>query len=378
MKEKVMEGSYSPGLEGVIAGETAISTVGKKGRGLTYRGYSISDLATHATFEEVAHLLIRGWLPARQELAAYRKRLISMRGLPLALQVLLEQLPATAHPMEVLRTGCSALGAMEPECAAADRYLVAERLLAAFPAMLLHWLHFHASGRRVITETGEDGVAGHFLHLLHGMAPEELKRRAVEVSLILYAEHEFNASTFSARVTASTMSDFYSAVTSAIGTLAGPLHGGANEEAMRLVSRFASPDEAEQGIREMLAAREKIMGFGHRVYRETDPRSPIIKMWSERLSKASGNMLLYQVSERIEEVMRREKRLFPNLDFYSASAYHLCSIPTAIFTPLFVFARIAGWSAHIIEQRSANRIYRPIATYTGPEPRDYVPLSERD
>jgi 2-methylcitrate synthase len=378
MKGVEMKGSYSPGLEGVVAGETAISTVGKKGKGLTYRGYSISDLAEHATFEEVAHLLIRGWLPAKQELAAYRKRLLSMRGLPPGLQALLEQLPATAHPMDVLRTGCSALGAIEPERAASDRYYVGERLLASFPAMLFYWFHIHANSRRIITDTGEEGVAGHFLQLLNGTVPEELKRRSVEVSLILYAEHEFNASTFSARVTASTMSDFYSAVTAAIGTLAGPLHGGANEEAMRLINRFASPDEAERGIREMLAAKEKIMGFGHRVYRETDPRSPIIQQWSKKLSEASGNMLLYNVSERIEEVMRREKRLFPNLDFYSASAYHLCGIPTAIFTPLFVFARITGWSAHIIEQRAANRIYRPIAAYTGPEPRAYVPLEERE
>jgi 2-methylcitrate synthase len=267
---------------------------------------------------------------------------------------------------------------LEPERAASDRHFVAERLFASFPAMLLYWLHFRKSGRRIVTDTGEEGVAGHFLHLLHGKIPEELTRRGVEVSLILYAEHEFNASTFAARVTASTMSDFYSAVTSAIGALAGPLHGGANEEAMRLISRFAAPDEAEQGIRAMLAAREKIMGFGHRVYRETDPRSPIIKKWSKKLSEASGSMLLYQVSERIEEVMRREKRLFPNLDFYSASVYHLCGIPTAIFTPIFVFARIAGWSAHIIEQRADNRIYRPIAAYTGPEPRAYVPLEERE
>lgn len=372
-----MKESYSPGLEGVVAGETAISTVGKKGRGLTYRGYAISDLARHATFEEVAHLLIRGWLPARQELKAYRERLISMRGLPPALRALLEQLPATAHPMDVLRTGCSALGAIEPE-AAGDRYSVAERLLASFPAMLLYWFHFHASGRRISADTGEEGLAGHFLHLLHGTPPEELKRRAVEASLILYAEHEFNASTFAARVTASTLSGFHAAVTAAIGALSGPLHGGANEEAMRLISRFASPDEAEQGIMKMLAAREKIMGFGHRVYREADPRSPIIQEWSEKLSEASGSMLLYRVSERIEQVMRREKRLFPNLDFYSASAYHLCGIPTAIFTPLFVFARIAGWSAHIIEQRAANRIFRPIAAYIGPEPRAYVPLADRE
>jgi 2-methylcitrate synthase len=373
-----MKENYIPGLEGVIAGETAISTVGKKGKGLTYRGYSISDLAKHATFEEVAHLLIRGWLPAMQELAAYRKRLISMRGLPAGLQVLLEQLPATAHPMEVLRTGCSALGSIEPEHTASDRYFVAERLLASFPAMLLYWRHFHASGRRIAFDTGEERVAGHFLHLLHGMAPDKMKSRAVEVSLILYAEHEFNASTFSARVTASTMSDFHSAVTAAIGTLAGPLHGGANEEAMRLISRFNSTDEAEQRVMEMLAQKEKIMGFGHRVYKEKDPRSPIIKEWAKKLSEANGDMSLFRVSERIEEVMQRERRLFPNLDFYSASAYHLCDIPTAMFTPLFVFARIAGWSAHIIEQRAANRIYRPIAAYTGPEPQAYIPLEERE
>ncbi|HEX9023448.1 MAG TPA: citrate/2-methylcitrate synthase [Geobacteraceae bacterium] len=370
--------NYSPGLEGVIAGETAISTVGKTGLGLTYRGYSITDLAEQASFEEVAHLLIRGRLPNERELKDYRERLISLRPLPAPLKAILEQLPAGTHPMDVLRTGCSALGAMEPERGDADPFFAAERLLATFPAMLMHWHRFQSAGKDTDIDSGEEGVAGHFLHLLLGAPPDPLKRRAVEVSLILYAEHEFNASTFAARVTASTLAAFHSAVTAAIGALSGPLHGGANEEAMRLITSFATPDEAELGIMEMLGRREKVMGFGHRVYRGTDPRSPIIRDWSERLSRAAGDMRLYKVSRRIEEVMAREKGLCPNLDFYSASAYHLCGIPTAMFTPLFVFARIAGWSAHILEQRAANRIFRPIAVYTGPEPRAYIPLAERE
>ncbi|HBG04916.1 MAG: 2-methylcitrate synthase [Geobacteraceae bacterium GWC2_58_44] len=372
-----MNASYSPGLEGVVAGETAISTVGKKGRGLSYRGYSIDDLAQQATFEEVAHLLIHGELPNREDLALFRNRLMALRTLPAQLKTVLEQLPASSHPMDVLRTGCSALGAIEPETTSSDQVRVAERLLASFPSMLLYWHHYHTDGLRISTDSGEESLAGHFLALLHEKKPQELQRRAVEVSLILYGEHEFNASTFSARVTASTLSDFYSAITSAIGTLRGPLHGGANEEAMRLISRFGSADEAEKGLLEMLARREKIMGFGHRVYREMDPRSPIIKKWSQKLAEASGNALLYQVSERIEKVMRREKKLFPNLDFYSASAYHLCGIPTAMFTPLFVFARTAGWSAHVMEQRAANRLFRPIAEYTGPEPTEYRPADKR-
>ncbi|ABQ24288.1 bifunctional 2-methylcitrate synthase/citrate synthase [Geotalea uraniireducens] len=371
-----MNGTYSPGLEGVVAGETAISTVGKKGRGLTYRGYAIDDLARQSTFEEVAHLLIHGKLPNRENLALFRNRLMALRSLPAELKTVLEQLPASAHPMDVLRTGCSALGAIEPE-ATSSEIRVAERLLASFPSMLLYWHHYQTGGRRISTESGEESMAGHFLALFHGKKPEDLQRRAVDASLILYAEHEFNASTFSARVTASTLSDFYSAITSAIGTLRGPLHGGANEEAMRLISRFGSADEAEQGLLEMLARKEKIMGFGHRVYKEMDPRSPIIRKWSQKLSEAGGNMLLYQVSERIEKVMLREKRLFPNLDFYSASAYHLCGIPTTMFTPLFVFARVAGWSAHVMEQRAANRIFRPIAEYTGPEPMAYLPMDQR-
>jgi 2-methylcitrate synthase len=373
-----MSGEYAPGLEGVVAGETAISTVGKKGRGLSYRGYSITDLAEHASFEEVAFLLIHGRLPNVAELGRYCRRLATLRSLPEPLKSILEQLPASAHPMEVLRTGCSALGALEPESDSHCAHQVADRLLALFPAMLLYWHFFHHGGRRIETESGEDSLAGHFLFLLHGKKPEELERRAVDVSLVLYAEHEYNASTFSARVTASTLSDFYSAITSAIGTLRGPLHGGANEEAMRLIASFATCEEAEAGVRAMFGRCEKIMGFGHRVYKRLpDPRSAIIREWSRRLAEASGDMTLFRVSERIEKLVAEEKGLFPNLDFYSASAYHLCCIPTTMFTPLFVFSRSAGWAAHIIEQRSANRIFRPVAAYRGPEPLRFVPLGER-
>lgn len=370
--------TYSPGLEGVVAGQTAISTVGKEHVGLTYRGYSINDLAEKATFEEVAHLLLYGHLPSLGELDAFRTRLITRRCLPPGLKTVLEQLPASAHPMDVLRTGCSALGAIEPETRDNGQHQVAERLLASFPSMLLYWHHYHTCGERISTRSAEQSLAGHFLHLLHGQTPPELQRRAMDASLILYAEHEFNASTFSARVTASTLSDFYAAVTSAIGTLRGALHGGANEEAMRLISRFATPEEAETALRTMLASGEKIMGFGHRVYKkQIDPRSPIIQRWAERLAEAARDSTLYRVSERIEVLVREQKGLYPNLDFYSATAYHLCGIPTAMFTPVFVFARIAGWSAHIIEQRAGNRIFRPVAEYVGVEPRDYVPIGER-
>lgn len=370
--------TYSPGLEGIVAGQTAISTVGKEHVGLTYRGYSINDLAEKSTFEEVAHLLLHGHLPNMGELDSFRTRLIIRRCLPPGLKTVLAQLPSTAHPMDVLRTGCSALGAIEPETVENDQYQVAERLLACFPSMLLYWHHYHTCRERTTTRSAEQSLAGHFLHLLLHHPPTDLQRRAMDASLILYAEHEFNASTFSARVTASTLSDFYAAVTSAIGTLRGPLHGGANEEAMRLISRFATPEEAETALRAMLAAGEKIMGFGHRVYKkQLDPRSPIIQKWAQQLADAGGDPTLYRVSERIERVVREEKGLYPNLDFYSATAYHLCGIPTQMFTPLFVFARIAGWSAHIMEQRAGNRIFRPVADYTGPEPRAYVPLEER-
>ena len=365
------------GLEGVIAGNTAIATVGKEGKGLTYRGYSIYDLAEHSTFEEVAYLLIYGQLPSASQLSEYKNTLRRLRGLPGPLKTVLEQIPRDIHPMDVMRTGCSMLGTLEPEGKGRDQIAVANRLTGCFSAMLLYWHHFANSGKRIETETDDDSTAGHFLHLLHGKKPDDLYRRAIDVSLILYAEHEFNASTFTARTIVSTLPDFYSAVTGAIGALRGPLHGGANEAAMELIEQYRTPDEAEKGILALIAAKKLIMGFGHRVYKISDPRSDVIKAWSKKLGAAHGDERLYPVSERIEQVMRREKKLFPNLDFYSASAYHLCGIPTAMFTPLFVVSRITGWAAHIIEQRADNRLIRPNADYIGPDPRPFTPIGKR-
>ena len=365
------------GLRGQAVGETAIATVGKAGVGLTYRGYSIEALAEKARFEEVAYLLVYGKLPNRTELDDYLLRLSRLRGLPQALKETLERIPKDAHPMDVLRTGCSMLGALEPEGDFSRGRDVADRLLAVFPAMLCYWHRFATDRKRIETETDEDSVGAHFLHLLQGRRPSELHRRAINASLILYAEHEFNASTFACRVCASTLSDFYSAVGAGIGTLRGPLHGGANEAAMELIQRFSSSDEARTALREMLTRKVKIMGFGHAVYRERDPRNAIIKEWARRLSEAAGDTLLYDVSSAIEGVMWDEKRLFANLDFFSASAYHMLDIPTPLFTPIFVLSRITGWSAHILEQRANNVLIRPAADYTGPEKRDWPPMEMR-
>jgi 2-methylcitrate synthase len=368
----------SGGLEGVVVGDTAISTVGKEGVGLTYRGYDIHDLAAHSTFEEVAYMLVYGELPTVDQLKAYRDKLIKLRQLPNELRLLLETIPGSAHPMEVMRTSVSMLGTLEVECAQHTNHNIADRLIACAPSMLLYWYQFHRNNIRIETWSSEEQtVAGYFLHLLYGKKPEEEYRRAIDVSLILYAEHELNASTFAARVTASTQSDFYSDIVSAIGTLRGPLHGGANEEAMRLITQFKTPDQAEKKIKEMLLKKDKIMGFGHRVYKISDPRSDIIKAWAQKLSMNARDGYLYAISERIEKILWDEKKLFPNLDFYSADVYHFCRIPTQLFTPLFVMARLSGWSAHIFEQLAHNRLIRPEARYIGPAPRSFVPLQER-
>lgn len=365
------------GLAGIVAGETTIATVGKEGVGLTYRGYTIEDLAEQATFEEVAYMLIYGELPTQTQLDNYRKTLMSLRGLPAPLKTVLEQLPRDAHPMDVLRTGCSALGTMERETKSHDQVAIANRLVALFPGMLLYWYHFTNSGKRIETAVDAPSIAAHFLQMLHGKPAPELHVRVMDVSLILYAEHEFNASTFTCRTIASTMADFYSAVTGGIGALQGPLHGGANEAAMELIEQFQTPDEAEKALVQMLKDKKLVMGFGHRVYKKADPRSDVIKVWSKKLSEAAGDKVIYPVSERLEAVMRREKGMFPNLDFYSASAYRFLGIPTPMFTPLFVISRISGWSAHIFEQRAHNRLIRPTADYVGHATRAFVPIANR-
>ncbi|EPB6519399.1 2-methylcitrate synthase [Vibrio parahaemolyticus] len=366
------------GLRGQSAGSTALCTVGKTGAGLTYRGYDITDLANNAQFEEVAHLLLRGHLPNQQELDAYKTHLLSLRGLPTELKQALELIPASAHPMDVMRTGCSVLGNLEQEMSFDEQLQATERMLALFPAIICYWYRFSHDGVRIDTEDQtEDCIGGYFLRLLTDKEPSVLHKQVMHCSLILYAEHEFNASTFAARVCASTLSDIHSCITAAIGTLRGPLHGGANEAAMEMIEDWQTPDEAEANIMQMLANKDKIMGFGHAIYRESDPRNALIKRWSEELSKHVGDTHLYAVSERVESVMKREKGLFCNADFFHASAYHFMDIPTKLFTPIFVMSRLTGWAAHVYEQRANNRIIRPSADYTGPDHQEWVPIENR-
>ncbi|MEM8814219.1 MAG: 2-methylcitrate synthase [Pseudomonadota bacterium] len=365
------------GLAGVTAGQTALCTVGKEGAGLTYRGYDIFDLADNAGFMEVAHLLLKGELPTQSELDAYIKRIKTLRGLPDALKTVLEMIPKHAHPMDVLRTGVSFLGNLEPESDFSEQADVADRIFATLPSMMVYWHRFHTDGARIDTETDDDSVSGHFLHMLHGKPPEPLHQQSLDTTLILYAEHEFNASTFAARVITGTLSDMHSAVAGAIGALRGPLHGGANEAAMELVQKFDSPEAAVEGIHAMLASKELIMGFGHRVYTTSDPRNEINKRMSRMLADSVGDKRLYPVSEAIEKVMWDEKKLFANADFFAATVYHFMGVPTYLFTPIFVCSRITGWAAHVMEQRANNKLIRPAADYVGPDLKAWVPIEQR-
>ncbi len=371
---KVLSGA---GLRGQVAGKTALSTVGKSGSGLTYRGYDVKDLAEKCEFEEVAHLILKGNLPNQAELDAYKTKLKGLRGLPSALKTVLENIPKDAHPMDVMRTGVSMLGNLETEMSFDEQGDQADRILATLSSMICYWYRFSHDGVQIETETDDDTIGAHFLHMLRGEKPNELHERVMNVSLILYAEHEFNASTFTARVCASTLSDMHSCVTGAIGSLRGPLHGGANEAAMEMIENWKSADEAEAEMMGMLERKEKIMGFGHAIYSESDPRNAIIKQWSEKLADDVGDKVLYPVYARCEEVMWREKKLFCNADFFHPSAYHFMDIPTKLFTPIFVVSRVTGWAAHVMEQRADNRIIRPSAEYTGEELRPVPAISER-